>query len=110
MKLETPKDVFLYLSKYLHCYNTSSAKNYKSYFICIVLKNVLSTKKIKLELYNETRLKLINYLSFYAKDFGGFYSQKFNEYLFCSFELKQRKAFLKFIYELELKHEQNNSK
>jgi hypothetical protein len=107
MKLEKPKDVFLYLSKYLHCYNLSNSENHKSYFICIVLKTLLDKGKIKSELYNDTSFKLINYLWCYGDKYGAFYSQDRQEYMFTYDQLKERKEFLKFIYELELKHENN---
>jgi hypothetical protein len=108
MKLENPKDVFLYLSKYLHCYNTSSNQDIKSYFICLILGKLLFNDKISNNLYNETRYKLNSYLFSYAKQFGGYYTPV-GDPIFLYYEIKQRKAFLKFIYKIELKHEQNNS-
>ena len=108
MKLETPKDVFLYLSKYLHCnYITINCIDEKTFFLCAILRKLNAYKKISDKLYLETSQKLSFYLQTYAVNFGAFISNK--EFMFTALEIKKRKAFLKFIYEIELKHEQNNS-
>jgi hypothetical protein len=109
MKLETPKDVFLYLSKYLHCnYITIDSIDEKVYFICPIIKMLNVKNKINNTLYLITIERLNLYLESYSLDFGAF--KNFQRlYIFHANEIKQRKAFLKFIYELELKHEQNNS-
>jgi hypothetical protein len=106
MKLETPKDVFLHLSKYLHTYKNKTVFGEIVYFICPIITQMYLKDRIRIELYEKTLTLFDSYLLTHGKNYKS-YKILFSE--FKANEIKERKAFLKFIYEIELKHEQNNS-
>jgi hypothetical protein len=109
MKLEKPQDVFLYLSKYLHCnFITIDSINEKVYFICPIIQMLNVKKKINHDLYIKTIGIFHSYLEIYSLNFGAFKTEK-GGYIFHANKIKQRKAFLKFIYQIEVQHENNTN-